>query len=133
MRTETAQVDPPYRTYADCYVRSDYGAFPLRGWRRIEDHVEAHLHRDILLQELADIAGWSVRHFSRMFRQAMGTTPHDWIVAKRVGRSKDLLGEPRLPLAEIALCCGFADQSHFTTSFRKVTGMTPLRWRRGCV
>lgn len=109
------------------------GPFSPREWRKLEDHVQAHLHRDILLQELADIAGWSVRHFSRMFRQATGKTPHDWIVARRVGRSKELLGKEKLSLAEIALCCGFADQSHFTTSFRKVTGMTPLRWRRGHV
>lgn len=109
------------------------GPFSLREWRRIEDYVDAHLHRDILLAELADIAGWSVRHFSRMFRQATGKTPHDWIVGKRVERSKDLLGKQQPPLAEIALSCGFADQSHFTTSFRKVTGMTPLRWRRGYI
>ncbi|QKC98551.1 helix-turn-helix domain-containing protein [Mesorhizobium sp. NZP2298] len=109
------------------------GPFSLREWRKLEDYVDAHLHRDILLLDLADIVGWSVRHFSRMFRQATGKTPHDWIVAKRVGRSKDLLGKEKLSLAEIALCCGFADQSHFTTSFRKATGMTPLRWRRGRV
>lgn len=109
------------------------GPFSLREWRRLEDYVDTYLHRDIPLLELADITGWSVRHFSRMFRQATGKTPHEWIVAKRVGRSKDLLGKQRLSLAEIALSCGFADQSHFTTSFRKVTGMTPLRWRRGLV
>lgn len=109
------------------------GSLSLPEWRRLEDYVDTHLHRDIPLLELADIAGWSVRHFSRMFRQATGKTPHEWIVAKRVGRSKDLLRKQKLSLAEIALSCGYADQSHFTTSFRKVTGMTPLRWRRGLV
>lgn len=92
--------------------------------------MEAHLHRDIPLIDLAAVAGWSVRHFSRRFRQETGRTPHDWILGKRVERAKDLLGKPKLPLAEIALSCGFADQSHFTTAFRRLTDTTPLRWRR---
>jgi AraC family transcriptional regulator len=65
-----------------------------------------------------------------MFRQSTGQTPHNFIVRRRIERAKGLLRKPDLQLADIALTCGFADQSHFTTSFRKATGLTPLRWRR---
>lgn len=106
------------------------GAFSSRDWRRICGYIEAHLQEEIVLVDLADTGGWSVRHFSRMFQKSTGQTPHSFILRKRVDRAKDLLRRPELPLAEVALSCGFADQSHFTTSFRKATGQTPLRWRQ---
>ncbi|MBP0437345.1 helix-turn-helix domain-containing protein [Tianweitania sediminis] len=108
-------------------------AFSARDWLTLEAYVDAHLHGNLPVLDLAGVTGWSQRHFARIFRQSKGQTPHDWIVAKRVDRAKALLGERDLSLAEIALCCGFADQSHFTTSFRKLTGFTPLRWRRAQV
>jgi AraC family transcriptional regulator len=105
-------------------------AFSPRDWRLVCDYIEAHLHEEIVLGDLAAAGGRSVRHFSRMFRKSTGQTPHGFILRKRVDRAKDLLRRQKLPLAEIALTCGFADQSHFTTSFRKATGQTPLGWRR---
>ncbi len=105
-------------------------ALSAREWKRLCAYVDAHLHQDMELVDLAEETGWSVRHFSRMFRQSTGQTPHKWILRKRVDRAKELLRTRKLPLAEIALTCGFADQSHFTTSFRKMTGATPLRWQR---
>jgi AraC family transcriptional regulator len=105
------------------------GAFCSRDWRRVCEYIEAHIHEEIVLVDLANAGGWSVRHFSRMFRRSAGQSPHRFILRKRVDRAKNLLRSPRLPLAEIALSCGFADQSHFTTSFRKAMGRTPLRWR----
>ena len=59
-----------------------------------------------------------------------GRAPRGFILQKRVDRAKDLLRRPQLQLAEVGLSCGFADQSHFTTSFRKATGRTPLRSRQ---
>lgn len=109
------------------------GAFSSRDWRRVCDYIDAHLQEEIALADLARLAGWSVRHFTRMFRQSTGQTPHNFIVLRRVERAKDLLKKQKLQLADVALTCGFADQSHFTTSFRKATGLTPMRWRRELV
>jgi AraC family transcriptional regulator len=106
------------------------GAFSPRDWRRVCDYIEAHLHEEILLVDLAEAGGRSVRHFSRMFRRSTGQTPHGFILRKRVDRAKDFLRTRKMPLAEIALTCGFADQSHFATAFRKSTGKTPVHWRR---
>jgi AraC family transcriptional regulator len=105
-------------------------AMSTRDMRRLIEHVDAHLHEEIGLEDLAATSGWSVRHFTRVFRQSTSETPHRWLMARRVERAKHLLGNRDLSLAEIALTCGFADQSHFTTCFRKVVGATPLKWRK---
>jgi AraC family transcriptional regulator len=101
-----------------------------RDMRRLIEYVDVHLHEEIGLNDLAATGGWSVRHFTRVFRQSTSETPHRWLMARRVERAKHLLGSRNLSLAEIALTCGFADQSHFTTCFRQVTGATPMKWRK---
>jgi AraC family transcriptional regulator len=105
-------------------------AIAVRDMRRLIEYVDVHLHEEIGLHDLAATSGWSVRHFTRVFRQATSETPHRWLMARRVERAKHLLGKRNLSLAEIALTCGFADQSHFTTCFRQVTGATPMKWRK---
>ena len=53
-----------------------------------------------------------------------------YVAARRVERAKLMMTSTRGKLTEIALACGFADQSHLTKSFSRVVGMTPWRWRR---
>ncbi len=90
----------------------------------------AHLADDIGLEDLAAIANLSAKHFARAFRQSTGMPPHRWLIERRIDRAKALLMEDRLNLAEIALTCGFADQSHFTAAFRKSVGATRAIFRR---
>ncbi|MBN8927072.1 MAG: helix-turn-helix transcriptional regulator [Rhodospirillales bacterium] len=68
-------------------------------------------------------------HFIRAFRVTFGRTPHQWLLACRVQRAKALLLGP-LPIADIALELGFADQSHFTRVFTRHAGVPPGLWRR---
>lgn len=72
----------------------------------------------------------SPTHFSRAFKQSMGVPPFAWLLGRRIERAKDLLADPRVPLADVALAVGFAAQPQFTTAFRRVTGTTPGAWRR---
>jgi AraC family transcriptional regulator len=100
--------------------------------RRVLDHVEAHLGEELGLARLAEIACLSPCHFSRSFKQAMGVGPHRYVTQRRVERAKALLrggGAGDGSLAAIALAVGFGEQSHFTTAFRRETGMTPGRYR----
>lgn len=91
----------------------------------------ARIGRHVPVTELAAVCRLSVSHFVRAFRQSTGLPPHQWIVMRRVDLSKDLLAKGAMrPLAEIALACGFADQSHFTRTFSRIVGMTPGAWRR---
>jgi len=96
------------------------------------DYVHAHLRRDLSLLELAGAMGLSPRHFSRLFRTTFGTTPHRYVMGKRVNEAKALLATRRLAIVEIAEALGFADQSHLTNVFRRVTGVSPKRYQREC-
>lgn len=79
------------------------------------------------------VAGYcrlSTSHFTRAFRRSMGVSPHQWLIQQRVTRAKGLLRDVEMPLASVALECGFADQSHFTRAFSSCEGVSPGRWRR---
>jgi AraC-like DNA-binding protein len=101
------------------------GGLPPARLRRVEEFLMAHLADDVGLDTLAAIAGLSPKHFARAFRQSTGMPPHRWLIERRIDRARALLRTPGLSLAEIALACGFADQSHFTAAFRKIAGATP--------
>jgi AraC-like DNA-binding protein len=60
----------------------------------------------------------------------MGVAPHQWLIGKRIERARELLLLGRLDLAEIAIACGFVDQSHFTRVFARHEGCAPGRWRK---
>jgi len=84
------------------------------------------------LEALAGIAGLSVAEFARGFRTATGESPHAFLTRRRIERAQELLrGRSALPLADLAVMLGFADQAHFSRRFRQVTGTTPSRFRRG--
>lgn len=98
--------------------------------RQVLDFIQAHLANDIGLDDLAAITRLSTKHFARAFRQSTGMPPHRWLNSQRIERARELLAAGDLPLAEVALVCGFADQSHFTAAFRTATGATPGAFRR---
>jgi len=90
----------------------------------------ARLGEDISLAEPARACGLSVSYFSRAFKQSVGMPPHRWMLLQRVLRAKTLLRDAARPLADIAVACGFADQSHFTRAFTLATGVSPGAWRK---
>jgi AraC family transcriptional regulator len=106
------------------------GGLPSTRLRRVEEFLMAHLADDIGLDDVAAVAGLSAKHFARAFRQSTGMPPHRWLIQRRIDRAKAMLLKGDLTLAEIALACGFADQSHFTSAFRKSLGTTPAIFRR---
>ncbi|MGY2051609.1 helix-turn-helix domain-containing protein [Methylobacterium sp. JK268] len=97
---------------------------------RVTDHMRDRLADDLSLGELAAMAGLSRSQFCRAFRGSTGTTPHRWLTEARIQRAKELMSGTDLPLASIAHATGFADQSHFTTVFRRWAGLPPHAWRR---
>jgi AraC family transcriptional regulator len=105
------------------------GGLPPRIRRRIEDYIEANLEAPIRICDLAAVASLSAFHFARMFKAATGEAPHSFLQRRRMERAKRLLGGSRMPMAELALACGFASQSHFAAAFRKQIGLTPRQYR----
>jgi len=94
------------------------------------DYIHASLDQTISLAALANLLGMSQYHFCKSFKQSMGMAPYQYVMQQRVERAKQLLKQKDLPIAEIALQCGFSDQSHFTKQFRQLTGgITPKAYR----
>jgi AraC family transcriptional regulator len=98
--------------------------------KRAREMIAGNLGKEIPLADVAAACGLSVSHFAKAFRASTGMTPHGWLQSCRLDHARALLRRPELAFAEIALRCGFADQSHFTRIFRRATGTTPGAWRR---
>jgi AraC family transcriptional regulator len=118
--------------YGNAAVPDDLTSGGLSPWqlRRALDFLSAHLSDDPSVAELAHECGLSSAYFSRAFRRTTGVTPHQWLIRKRVERARGLLLGNGLGLADIALVCGFVDQSHFSRVFAKFEGDSPGRWRQ---
>src|SRR5262249_35280915 len=106
-----------------------HGGLSPAAMRRVREYVDAHLGVSIDLAMLARVAGVSIHHFARGFKQSAGLTPHHFLTQKRIERAQDLLGNTDLSLSEIALAVGFSDQSHLARHFRRMLGVTPGRFR----
>ena len=123
------------------HVLRTYGSVPvgpvsrrggLTAWqlRRACEFIEANLDGDPSIADVAAECGLSSSYFAKAFKQATGAPPHAWLSMRRIAHAKRLLNDTSLALAEIALACGFVDQSHLTRTFAKVEGYSPGRWRR---
>jgi AraC family transcriptional regulator len=105
------------------------GGLPPRVLRRIREYINGNIDQRISVELLAGLANLSVCYFVRAFKQSTGITPHDYLIRQRVERTKQLLSDSDMPLSEIALVAGFADQSHFSRRFRQHVGMSPRDYR----
>lgn len=97
---------------------------------RVLDYIEAHLGENIRLDDLAAIACSSPHHFSRAFKASTGRPPSVYLLERRVDRAKRMLVTGTAPVSTIAIDCGFSSQSHMTTAFNKLLGITPARFRK---
>jgi AraC family transcriptional regulator len=123
------------------HVAQTYGGMrplsrPVQGglapWqeRRAKEILSANLGGGMPLKDVARECRLSVSHFSRAFRRTIGAAPHNWLLTHRIEVAKEKLRDHRLSLADVALACGFADQSHFTRVFTRLAGVSPGAWRR---
>jgi AraC-like DNA-binding protein len=94
----------------------------------VRDYLIDHYSQNVSLKMLAEIAGLSPFHLVRSFRDRVGLPPHKFQICVRLERSKDLLRK-RWSIANVAAECGFADQSHYIRSFKRVVGVTPTIYR----
>src|SRR5580658_5602354 len=93
------------------------GGLRPRALQRVREYILTHLAENVSNRVLAELVGLSVFHFARAFRQSAGMSPHRFMLQSRVERVKRLLVETELPLSQIAILAGFADQSHCTRRF----------------
>jgi AraC family transcriptional regulator len=123
------------------HVAQAYGGMwpmsrPARGglapWqeRRAREFLLANIKSGVALRVVARECGVSVGHFSHAFRRTLGVAPHKWLIEQRVVLSKEKLRDDGLSLSDVAVECGFSDQSHLTRIFRQAVGVSPGAWRR---
>lgn len=111
---------------ASCSVESRSSR---REVKRVCEYIDANLQQPLRLIELAGCVGLSTRHLNRTFKSAMGFTPYDYVLRRRVEKARQLLTTTRLSLVDIAMSLGFSSHSHMTSAFRKITGNSPSDFR----
>ncbi|MCM3904988.1 MAG: AraC family transcriptional regulator [Pyrinomonadaceae bacterium] len=112
-------------------LRTSRGGMAPRKLRRAVEFINNNLDEEeaVGLAAVADEVQMSYSHFARAFKQSMGVSPNVYMTEQRIERAKKLLSETDLRIADIALRAGFASQSHFTTTFRKLVWTTPKAFR----
>ncbi|TXI04634.1 MAG: AraC family transcriptional regulator [Rhizobium sp.] len=118
--------------YGGMRVRSVATGSGLTRWQqaRAKELISARLDGDLPLAALAAECGMSMRQFLKAFKLSMGSTPHQWLVRRRIELAQMLLRDPKLPIPAVASSCGFSDQSHLTRVFTAKVGISPAAWRR---
>jgi AraC family transcriptional regulator len=98
--------------------------------KKVTDFLDDHVWQDVSLSQLAELTGLSESQFARSFKSSTGVPPYRFHLQKRIQRAQNLLLRRGATLASVAVESGFADQSHFTRTFRHFTGTTPRKWQR---
>jgi AraC family transcriptional regulator len=96
---------------------------------RIGEQLREELATRFALQAIARSVGRHPVQVSRQFHRHFGCTLSEYVRRARVARAQELLLHTDRTISDIAFACGFADQSHFTTAFRRVAGVPPRRYR----
>jgi AraC family transcriptional regulator len=100
-----------------------------RRLRQVDGLIELALSDQLYVGDIAKKLGLSSGFFTRAFKAAAGKTPHDYIIDRRLARARSLIPASDMPLASVALACGFASQAHMTSQFRRRLGITPAALR----
>ncbi len=115
------------------YVRAspprNGGRFSRRRLQRVLDYIQEHLAADLSLAQLAELVDMSPSHFKVVFRHSMGLPVHQYVIRSRVEHATGLIARSKLPLSDVALQAGFANQSHMARCMKRLTGVTPAAMR----
>ena len=103
---------------------------PRSQLERVIDYIKSNLTQDLSILDLATLTGMSESHFSRSFKRSVRIAPYQYLMQQRVERAKQLLKQQAISISDIALDCGFANQTHLTKVFRQMTGMTPKAYQK---
>ena len=105
------------------------GGLPARRLQQVFSYVRENVAANLSVADMARVVGISQYYFSKLFKTSTGTTPHQYVMRQRVERAQELLCQSQTPLVSVATQVGFETQSHFTSVFRRLLGVTPKRYR----
>ena len=119
-----------YSTFKDYPISRYRGGLSPKAWRDVQDYIRANIAERLSIERLAMLAGLAPSHFMRAFKQTVGRSPHQYILAIRLELAEQLVMTTDMPLAGIASLTGFANHSHLTASMRHHKFTTPSALRR---
>ncbi|MGD8341279.1 MAG: AraC family transcriptional regulator [Gammaproteobacteria bacterium] len=99
---------------------------------RLLAYIEEHLGDDLTLKRMAVEIELSPFYLARVFKSEIGKSPHQYVIERRIARARALLRDTSLPIADVALTTGFSSQSHLSTWFRRLVGVSPACYRSKC-
>jgi AraC family transcriptional regulator len=105
-------------------------SFTAKHYKAVLEYISMHYGKNIVLEDIAAVAAMSTYHFSRLFKQTIGQSPHQFLMAYRIERAKEMLATQDRAMIDIAHLCGFSDQAHFSRVFKQIQGTTPKQWRQ---
>ena len=111
-------------------LRSNRGGLRQASLRCVLEHLRAHLDQELPVTAMATVAQLSPSHFSRLFKRSTGLSPHQYLLRQRIERARKLLADPGRRISEVSYELGFPSQSHFTTVFRTLVGVTPRAFQK---
>jgi AraC family transcriptional regulator len=103
---------------------------PKRKMQRAIAYIHDHLAEDLTIAAISDELEMSQYYFSRLFKQAIGVSPYQYVIEQRIEAAKQLLKKTPLPISAISERVGFANQNQLTIQFRNLTGTTPSNYRK---
>jgi len=119
-----------FNTRQHCSKPPVHGGLAVWQRRKAIDYIDEHLAESVSLATLAQLACLSPSYFCRAFRQSFGIPPQRYKSTQRIERAKVLLAQPGSSVTDVGLTLGFSDTSVFSTTFRRIAGLTPNAYRR---
>ncbi len=111
---------------SNSYKKNEYETM----FRNVNKYISLHYNDDLTLENIADFAGFSKYHFSRLFKAYTGETVYQYINRIRIRNAENMLSDPDLNISEIACRCGFSNISAFIRMFKINNGCTPSEYRK---
>lgn len=96
----------------------------------LKDYIHNNISYDVSLTQMAEIIGITPQHLSRCFKEIMGESPYQYLLKLRIAEAKRLLRNGNFSMTEISYATGFSSPSHFSNTFRKITGFSPRQFQK---
>lgn len=91
--------------------------------------IEGNYHRDVSIEEIADVCGLSRSYFGRLFKDSFGQSPQQFLINYRMNKAAELLKNSKIPIAEVGRSVSYDNQLHFSRAFKSIFGISPREYR----